>query len=475
MRPGMWATASARSPRVLFWTAAVLGGAATAAVALIPALQFAYHQPSLHLVLETFEACIAMLVGYLLFGRFRQRGYPVDLVLSFALGLLGLTNLVYGAVLPSLDALGGNEHMTWAALGARLIGAVAFAIAPFLPQRRVGNETRWKVVMGESLLLTLLAVSLIAAAAGPYLPGVLDPQMAPEMIVYPQPAGHPVVVVAQLLSMVAYAIAAMGFVRLADRDGDELMWWFAAGTILATWARVNYFLFPSLYSSYVYTGDLLRMGGYFMLATGAVREIRAYWEDLASSAVLQERRRIAYELHDGLAQELAFILSRSRAVQRVPNRADAEQLASAAQRALDESRRAVAVLANADEESLSVMLTKTATQMADRFGMSVLIDVGDDVAAPQLVGEALVRITREAINNAARHGQASNVTVRLEHGDELRLRVSDDGVGFDPEVESVVRSGFGLVSMRERTETLGGRFNVESRPGAGAAVEIALP
>jgi signal transduction histidine kinase len=83
---------------------------------------------------------------------------------------------------------------------------------------------------------------------------------------------------------------------------------------------------------------------------------------------------------------------------------------------------------------------------------------------------------REATSNAVRHGEASGVTVRLARGDELRLTISDDGAGFDPaRPRRRAGGGFGLISMRERTEALGGRFSVQSRPGAGTRVEVVLP
>ena len=87
--------------------------------------------------------------------------------------------------------------------------------------------------------------------------------------------------------------------------------------------------------------------------------------------------------------------------------------------------------------------------------------------------EALVRIACEAVSNAARHGQAHTVRVELERGEHVRFRVVDDGVGFDP---SIARAGrFGLVSMRERAQSVGGSFRVRSAPGTGTEVEVELP
>ena len=85
--------------------------------------------------------------------------------------------------------------------------------------------------------------------------------------------------------------------------------------------------------------------------------------------------------------------------------------------------------------------------------------------------EALVRVAREAVSNAARHGGAGEVTLALELA-QRRLVVADDGCGFDP---GAGRRGHGITSMRERIEGLGGTFSISSSPGAGTRVEAALP
>jgi signal transduction histidine kinase len=84
----------------------------------------------------------------------------------------------------------------------------------------------------------------------------------------------------------------------------------------------------------------------------------------------------------------------------------------------------------------------------------------------------LLRIVREAVTNAARHGEAGQITVRLSNGRGLHLEVKDDGKGFDP-VDR--RGGFGLESMRERAIALGGEFRLDSSPGHGTEIQVVLP
>ena len=85
---------------------------------------------------------------------------------------------------------------------------------------------------------------------------------------------------------------------------------------------------------------------------------------------------------------------------------------------------------------------------------------------------ALLRVVSEALTNAARHGHAERVQVELNNGNGLFLRISDDGVGFD--AENALGSGFGLVSMRERIQGLGGELRVSSELGGGTIVEARI-
>jgi two-component system nitrate/nitrite sensor histidine kinase NarX len=79
----------------------------------------------------------------------------------------------------------------------------------------------------------------------------------------------------------------------------------------------------------------------------------------------------------------------------------------------------------------------------------------------------------EAITNAGRHGHASAVTVELSNGNGYRLRVSDNGIGFDPVAQEAHLGGFGLVSMRERAAIFGADFAIRARRGSGATIEVA--
>jgi signal transduction histidine kinase len=193
------------------------------------------------------------------------------------------------------------------------------------------------------------------------------------------------------------------------------------------------------------------------------------------AAVRREREGMARDLHDGLAQELAFIVTQTRRVAARDDRDD-ETLAaitSAAQRALDESRALIGGLRAGEDRPVDIAVTEAAEELAHRTGASVRVAAADGVVLPPATRDALVRIVREGVTNAVRHAQASDITVELTGGPGIRLRIADNGVGFDP--ASAARGGFGLTSMRERARAAGGDLQCLSSPGAGTQIEVVFP
>jgi PAS domain S-box-containing protein len=195
--------------------------------------------------------------------------------------------------------------------------------------------------------------------------------------------------------------------------------------------------------------------------------------DQARVAALDERRRVARDLHDGLAHELAFIASKASALRRrIDPSGDIDELVTASERALDEARRAISVLSSTQHEPLGAALAHTAEDLAARHSMVLRLAVDPDMDASPDVVENVLRIVREAVINAARHGHAPSITLRGWRDDALHVVVEDDGGGFDPDA---VTRGFGLVSMRERAAALRGSLDLRSAPGRGTRVEVMLP
>jgi signal transduction histidine kinase len=456
----------------MFIAVSVISAATTVAVATLPGLHFAYRRPPVHIALETAAALIALLAAFLVFGRVHRIARLDELVLASALGLLALSNLLFAAVPALVEGIPPNRSV-WAAITGRTLGAILLACSPFLPRRRLLNP-RLAIRGAVSVVLgALLVTAVLVSTLSERLPHGVEVSFAPDSSSQPNLTAHPALLAIQLIAAALYAIAAIGFLRRAERTGDELAGWIAVASVLAAFSRANYFLYPSLYSQWVYTGDAFRLAFYVVLLVGVGREIVSYWREMAVVAVLQERRRIARELHDGLAQEIAYISRNLALIGRRKADPDlVERLQRAADRAHQESRRAVAALATPTNEPLEVTLAQATQEVAERYGVAIEFDLCAGVRVSAARAEGLVRIACEAVANAARHSGAERVTVvlRREAGG-VRLEIVDRGRGFDP-IEPT--SGFGLISMRERARAIGARMRVDSQSGSGTHVEVAV-
>jgi signal transduction histidine kinase len=243
--------------------------------------------------------------------------------------------------------------------------------------------------------------------------------------------------------------------------------------IFSAAARVNYAIHPSLVSSWVYPGDLFRLGFYLALLIGAAREIVSYWRSVIAVASLEERRRLARDVHDGLAQEIAFIARNVKLLGKHGAEPElVERILRAVARSQEESRRVIGALASTVDEPLEQALAQAARDAAGRYGAAVDMELANGIVLSPREREAVLRIASEAVANAARHSGAETLRLYLERLDAgMRLGVIDDGAGFDAEQP---RRGFGLVTMKDRAEALGGTLSIDSRRGVGTRVELEL-
>ena len=454
------------------WMAAVpaivtasLGLLTTLLVVFVPALHFAYRSVVGHLAMENLDASIAAVVAVLFYGRYRRTAASRDLLVASAFTLLSASGFML-VVLPAVTASGSVVWTSWIPLVVRLFAAGLIALAAADPQRRINDRRELRRVVAVAVLV-LAVVIVVGVVAGQRLPTPLDPTLSPEASNRPALVGSSVVLTAQALHAVLYGFAAVAFSLQAVRGRDDLTRWLGAGCAFAAFARVNYFLFPSLYSQWLYTGDFLRTAFYVVLGIGAVRELSRYWNVQAENAVFAERRRIARDLHDGTVQELGYIRSLARQAARDPDPAAADRIAAAAERALAEAREAIASLSLPLDEPLAEVVRRSACEIADRYDVEVRIEGEEVHEVDRPRQDAIVRIVREAVSNAARHADAHRVDVLVRRGS---VEICDDGRGFDP--EAVVEGRYGLVSMRERAESVGGVLSVTSRPGAGTTVRV---
>jgi signal transduction histidine kinase len=201
-------------------------------------------------------------------------------------------------------------------------------------------------------------------------------------------------------------------------------------------------------------------------------------------SIVEERNRLARELHDAVAQKLfATVLAAESATTLLTRDQEAaagelERLQALAREAMGELRSLIFELrpASLEAEGLVTTLRKHVEVVRRVSGRDVVLRAD---GAPRLDPDAeseIFRVAQEALQNAVRHTDAGRIVVRLADGDgRLVLEVSDDGTGFDPADPAVRSRRLGLTSMEERAAALGGALAIESTPGRGTRVRLEVP
>lgn len=207
-------------------------------------------------------------------------------------------------------------------------------------------------------------------------------------------------------------------------------------------------------------------------------------------AISEERTRIAREIHDGIAQDLSFLVLKVEVMRKLLQRGKRTQLEKEMKETVDalrndmrEVRRTIFALRPLDLESLGFL--PALEKFIDEFGTANEVKVylkrsGDASKLSTKLQTALFRLTQESLNNIRKHAHASNVWIDLDLSEEsaAALAVRDDGCGFDPEhalAQARRRGSVGMVQMRERAERAGGTFRIETAPGQGTRIYVTLP
>jgi len=219
----------------------------------------------------------------------------------------------------------------------------------------------------------------------------------------------------------------------------------------------------------------------------AHRQLQDYTERAEEFAVMEERNRLARELHDSVTQSLHSATLMAEAGQRLASSGDIEQargylirLGEISQQALREMRLLVYELRPLMLSGVGLIgaLQQRLDAVERRSGVEVNFSAEDKIEIPEDIEEEFYRIAIEALNNALKHANPTSVTVSVQklekrEGPCIELAIIDDGIGFNPgKTDSEV--GFGLVSMRERIEKLGGELEIISAPGEGTQVIACL-
>ncbi len=206
--------------------------------------------------------------------------------------------------------------------------------------------------------------------------------------------------------------------------------------------------------------------------------------ELEYKTMIQERTRLAREIHDGLAQTLGFLKLQTSQMGNYLNRGETERLRQALQicystlsDAYQDARLAIDGLRiNSSEQGLRGWLEQTVVEFQELTETKVLLEEVDiHIELPPEIHAQLIRIVQEALNNVRKHAQASRVLVSFKQvNEDLWLEIKDDGVGFSP-LDVPELSRYGLRGMRERAELMGADFQVISRPDDGTSVRVRLP
>jgi signal transduction histidine kinase len=214
---------------------------------------------------------------------------------------------------------------------------------------------------------------------------------------------------------------------------------------------------------------------------GVVVESAWLRQQAEQTAVMQERARLARDLHDSVTQLLYSVNLFATVGREAYQLGDLAQvnhclveLSAIAQQTLKEMRLLVYELRPPalEHDGLIGALQQRLDAVEKRAGVQAQLLVDDLPELPGSLEEALYRLAQEALNNALKHAAATAITIQIRADDhQIELEVTDNGSGFDPDAG---RGGLGLVSMRERAEKLGGLLTILSTPGHGATIKVSL-
>lgn len=432
--------------------------------------------PTFEATLETCAVLAALVAAWAFYVNFGRTRRLRDLLLGCGLVILALVDVV-SLDGPTMLELRSATAVAGAPMIGGLVAAACFVVAALTPpELAVGTGRRWGAIgVGASVAAAGAAEFASWLLRGGLVPLVADPAKHGISL----PTAHPLALLLLVVGVLMSVLAAAGFLTDAERPSSEReagdAWvapLFAASVMLIVIGAecLDWFTLPSAQApAAVAPAAGMWLAAFSFMSLGALRQLALQRRLTAAALAERDRQRLARDLHDGICQDLAFIAAH---VARLGADGDDHPVAVAARRALAASRGTLAELSASDAPSTPRALRTVADELAVRFGITVDVRAQDvELRADR---EAVVRIAREAIVNAAKHGHAQHVLVSLqiEEG-RLVLRVQDDGHGLAP--AELWREGFGIASMRQRASELGGRL--ETRPGddGGTELEVVMP
>lgn len=477
-----------------------------------PSLSFALLDRSTDVAVNSLALLAAGSLAALALARYRESGRLAGLFQSSAFLLLGWVALVnMGAIVLKVEgrfglSLGGEPEQLpiYVSTISRLVAGAILVVGGLAAAGALHRAPRVR----RTLLIPIVVLTAISGALYlvrelvPDLDTLLPPFVGPagiqQMIAEPRFSGPlpgitGLAVLIQSGSVVIYLVGAALYRGSYLRNGPVADGYLALAMLIGAFAEIHFLLYPGVYGGLVTTNEALRLAFFVVLLLGITAESRSDLRALRSAyaaldrlrlseaerATLEERTRVARELHDGLAQDLWFAkLKHERLVPHVPeeHRALATEVTEALDSAISEAKQAVVTM-RADERDakLEELLARTVDEFASRSGVRADFAAADlpDALAPRTQIE-LLRVLQEALTNVGKHADATVVRVNAEVGDgALLLTVVDNGRGFRP--GETLGDGVGMQGMMERARLMGGELRVTSEPSAGTQLQLSVP
>jgi signal transduction histidine kinase len=507
----------------------LLATAFTLLVVYLPALRLTVRIPRFDIAVEAAGAIVALLGVGLAYLRYSLSGDRLWVSIGIAFLVVGLNRTVFGIIVPT-DRIGPRLALyLWAA--GRFIAAWLFLTAAFIDREGpadLSRETAGRFSRTALLWLGVLATADIALwVLRGELPALTTAGagLAPERVSGVLPGITPVDFVLGVAGTAAYLIAAFGFVRRMHRQPETIAW-LAPALVLAAFSHVHYALLPTVFTSSLSTGDLLRLAFSIAVLLGLGRDVsRTYIAERERSARLtaayeNERRRMEQleeadraraELFEILTHELMHPVASIRGmtvtlhqvwdalddqtrrefISRIDRESDRlRSLAESAATAADLERQA---FTHTPRPELAVELVDEAAESEGLGGrLTVRVDVDPQTRVLADAGR-IQQVFRNLLSNVQKYApESGSVELAVETLDsEVVFSLTDEGPGIQPDnttrlfrrfsrirppgMEHVPGSGLGLFICREIVEAHGGRIWVESEAGRGASFRFTLP
>lgn len=477
-----------------------------------PSLSFALLDRSTDVAVNSLTLLAAGSLAALALARYREAGRLAGLFQSSAFLLLAWVALVNVAAIvlrvePRFGlSLGGQPEQLpiYVSTTSRLVAGTILVVGGAAATGALFRAPRVR----RTLFLPILALTAIAGFLylvreflpdlDAFLPPFVGPEGIQQMIAEPRfsgplPAVTGLALLIQSVSVAIYLVGAVLYRSSFLRNGPVADGYLAVAMLIGAFAEIHFLFYPGVYGGLVTTSEVLRLAFFVVLLFGISAESRSDLRALRSAyatldrlrlseaerATLEERTRLARELHDGLAQDLWFAkLKHERLIPHVPeeHKALAAEVTEALDSAISEAKQAVVTM-RADERDVTLeqLLARTVDEFSSRTGVRADFAAADlpDSLAPRTQVE-LLRVLQEALTNVGKHADATVVRVNAEVGDgELLLSVVDNGRGFRP--GETLGDGVGMQGMKERARLMGGDLRVVSEPSAGTQLQLSVP